>query len=132
MSDAAPTKEALCIILDVREGFRRHLPEALDALRALVHDKVLYHGQDVVSLFLHGTLETKNAMAKRWTTNLRTHHGAAPEAPVGKSGGRLMAALDRVMLEPHGGTADLIDSLCIGMMAVITTSRSSSSARRWW
>lgn len=120
MSDAAPTKEALCIILDVREGFRRHLPEALDALRALVHDKVLYHGQDVVSLFLHGTLETKNAMAEEMDDGTYAHiMELHPMAPVGKSGGRLMAALDRVMLEPHGGTADLIDSLCIGMMAVI-------------
>ena len=43
------------------------------ALRALVHDKVLYHGQDVVSLFLHGTLETKNAMAEEMDHGTYAH-----------------------------------------------------------
>ena len=85
--------------------------------------------KDVVGIFLHGTSDTRNSQAEEFGegqyAHIVEHHLMAPV------GYKTLAALDHVSAEPHGGgTADIIDSLCIGMMAVIDYVKKLKFAKR--
>mmetsp|Transcript_14050 Transcript_14050/g.36347 ORF Transcript_14050/g.36347 Transcript_14050/m.36347 type:complete len:778 (-) Transcript_14050:321-2654(-) len=119
MGDAPAAKEALCVVLDVSARMQPHLTDALDAVRMLVNSKILFQKQDVVGIVLHGTEDTRNAVATEYGDEQYLHISEAhPMAPVNY---RTLEALDRSAEAPAvdpEDSADLIDSLCVGMAAV--------------
>jgi hypothetical protein len=131
MSAASAAKEALCVVIDVSRHMRPHLDDALEAVRMLVNAKILFHKQDVVGLVLHGTQATENTVAAEYGGDQYMHitetHAMAPVSY------RTLEALDRTAATPvvdPEDSADLIDSLCVGMFAVIAYVKKLKFAKR--
>ena len=117
MANPVNQKEALFIVVDVSASMRPHLDETLDALRTLINVKLLFHKSDAVGVALHGTEETRNEQAAEIGDGSYEHIALAQQmAPVTYD---TIAALDLATSTPAGGSADLIDSLVLGMDAVI-------------
>lgn len=131
MTDAPASKEACCIVIDVSEQMRPHLDDALDAVRMLVNAKILFHKQDAVGLVLHGTEATANAVAAEYGDEQYLHITEThPMAPVTH---KTLESLDRTLATPVVGaedSADIIDSLCVGMFAVIAYVKKLKFAKR--
>lgn len=106
-------KEAVAIVIDAAE-----LPLAVPAMLGLVNTKVLFASRDAVGIILHGTAETANTLATEHGDGTYEHitelHKMAPVSF------RTIAAIDNASKhEASADSADLIDSLCLGMYAVI-------------
>lgn len=94
----------------------------------MVNAKIIFHPRDVVGVALHGTEETKNPVAAEYGdgqyANISELHVIAPVSY------RTLEVLDHVEKQATGGPADLIDSLCIGMYAIIQFVKKLKFAKR--
>lgn len=114
---SSPDKECTAIVLDVSPSFRPHLEDAVAAVRALLNTKILFHGKDAIGLFAHGTEGTDNLLA-----NTEEHEGQYQHVTelhkMGPVSSRTLRALNGVA-DLASEQADLVDSMTIGMYAVI-------------
>ena len=131
MSSDTPTKEALCVIIDVSDHMRPHLDAALESVRLLINDKILFHKQDAFGIVLHGTKETCNSVAADCGEDQYTH--ITELHPMGPVNHKTLEALERLnhfQSVEDGDSADLIDSLLVGMMSVIAFVKKLKFAKR--
>ena len=124
-------KESLCICLDGTANMRRgeSLHEALNAIQMLVVNKIFNSKQDVVGIVVHGTHGTQHGVAE----DEESEEGQYPHitevqkmAPV--SCKTLSALLQVPALQPH--SADFVDSLCVGIFAVLRHARNLKFLKR--
>ena len=119
----ANNKESLCIVLDNTASMRGKRDDACHAVREMVVQKIFHSKTDVVGLVLHGTEGTSHGVAEDDETvdgqypHITEVHKMAPVSC------RTLAAINELGGEQPPHSADLVDSLLVGMFAVIRHAR---------
>ena len=129
MSATPPAKESLCLVIDTTANARPHLEAMQRTVKELIVNKIFHSKQDVVGILGHGTEGTNHSVAE----DEETEDGQYPHItelhkmfPV--SCQTLGAVHEATAIEPHA--ADLVDSLCVAMFAVIQHVRKLKFSKR--
>ena len=124
------TKESLCIVIDNTASMRSDRDGVCHAVREMVLQKIFHSKQDVVGLVLHGTEGTSHGVAEDDETvdgqypHITEVHKMAPVSC------RTLAAINDLDAEQPSHSADLVDSLLVGMFAVIRHARKLKFLKR--
>ena len=112
---------------NVRHG--ESLDQALHAVQQLIVNKIFHSKQDAVGVVIHGTEDTRHGVADDPDTVDGQYPNITEVQKMGPVSCKTLASLASVVsIAPH--SADLVDTLCVGMFAVMQFVRQLKYTKR--